>query len=1434
MECAWEALEQAGCVTRSDAERVGIFAGASLNSYWMNLISNRDVSASVDAMQIMIGNEKDHLPTLVSYKLNLRGPSINVQTACSTSLVAVSLACQSLLNYQCDVALAGASSINIPAQKGYEYREGGVMSPDGHCRAFDAAARGTVGGDGVGVVALKRLSEAVACGDDIQAVIKGSAVNNDGALRAGYTAPGVEGQAEVVAEALSNAGVEPETIAYIEAHGTGTPLGDPIEVAALTKVYGPHLKGKRRCALGSVKTNIGHLNTAAGIAGLIKTVLALKHRAIPPSLHFERPNPKLDFDNSPFYVNTSLSTWRERDVPRRAGVSSFGIGGTNAHLILEEAPRRESPEHGRSAHLLTLSARTGTALEAMTANLAAYLKQHRHTNLADVAHTLQVGRNVFNHRRALVCSDVDEAVRALEGEGPTPALTDVNEQRDRAVVMLFPGQGAQYVNMARGLYEGEQTFRLHVDYCAERLRPLLKTDLREVLFPEERNAADAARLLNQTRITQPALFVVEYALAQLWMEWGVRPAAMLGHSIGEYVAACLAGVFSLEDALTLVAERGRLMQQLPAGAMLSVRLSEDELSPLLGSELSPAAVNSPTQCVASGPRESLERLAEELSAKGVVNSFLPTSHAFHSKMVEPILREFTEQVSKIELNPPRIPYLSNVTGGWITGHQTTNPHYWARQLRRGVRFADGVAELLKDEESVLLEVGPGRALSGMVRAFPEHDAGRRSFSSLRHAQEDVPDTKQLLGALGRLWLAGVKIDWKGFYGDERRLRMSLPTYPFERQRFWIEADAHSPEQQNTQAESGRKTDVAELFSVPVWKQSVQARPMAGRDLKVKERCLVFLDACGVGAGVTERLGDAGGRVIAVSAGEGFEQIAEGRFVINPRREEDFDALLGHLSNADCYPEVMLHLWGITPEKPSASINDKIESALDTCFNSLMFLARAHWKHGFDRRAKIVVVTNNAQKVTGDEAVEPLKAPAQGLCGTLAREYPQIDCRLVDIVVPSNGDALRSLTSRLVGECFLESDETLVAYRGAHRWTQVFEALRLEELRANASVLREGGVYLLTGAQDDFQLRLAEYLAQTVRARVVFLSDSPLQERPDVEGAASMFVNADATDDAELRSAFDKVRERFGRIDGLFHSAARPSAEMVQFKKFDSSKSALASAVKSAATLKEALSREPQAFMVLHSSTTSLTGAFGLADYCAAHAFHDALAHAQSHGDEMPVLSVDWGLAQWEDWRDSVAGMFPALRGELAERRAKYGLTFEEGIEALVRLLPTSLPQVLVSAQDVQAVFREHDAFTPDVPLQPNEERLAARRYNPRLSGEYVAPRNEAEYVLAGIWQEVFGLNQVSIHDNFFDLGGNSLFGIQLMARLRKTFQMDLPMNHLFTSPTVAGLAAVITQSRSGQGELDEVERMLREIESLSAEDVELKLANDYCAVNEEK
>jgi acyl transferase domain-containing protein/acyl carrier protein len=936
LECAWEAMESAGHHSENYDGQVGVFAGTSLSTYMLGFLTHPDIARSVNIYQLGMGNEKDSLTTNVSYRLNLKGPSFAVQTHCSTSLVAVHLACQSIFTGECDMALAGGSSIRAPQKVGHLYDGEGMDSPDGRTRSFDVRAGGTSLGDGVGVVLLKRLADAIADGDFIYGVIKGSAVNNDGSLKVGFTAPSVEGQAEVVATALSRAGVDARTISYVEAHGAATRLGDPIEISALTKAFQASTDARGFCAVGSVKSNVGHLDKAAGVTGLIKAALALNHGLIPPSLNFEEPNPEIDFENSPFYVNTRLSKWESNGHPRRAGVNGVGMGGTNAHVVLEEAPRREPSGESRPWQALVLSAKTDSALQRMTENLADHLRRHPDINLPDVAYTLQVGRRVFNHRRVVVCQSLDRAVSALERLDREEVWSGIEKGRDRPVIMMFPGLGEQYGDMAGGLYRTETTFRAEVDRCCSQLEPLLGVDLRTLLFRSDevanraaaatdvkrpdlrmmlgrgkRRSGAAENELNQTRFAQPAVFVIEYALARLLMKWGLQPQAMIGHSLGEYVAACLAGVFSLEDALRLVAARARLIEGLPRGTMLAVALSEEESNAYLGPGVWLAATNGPRFCVLSGVEEEIEKVEGKLNELGVAASRLATRHAFHSEMMREIEAPFRSLLKEAQMREPRIPYVSNVTGKWIREEEARSADYWVEHLCGPVRFGEGVEELLSGSEKVMVEVGPGQSLSSFVKLHPVCKAEQAALvmSSLRSEAEVEADERGLMRLIGKLWMAGAGIDWRGFYEGERRRRVPLPTYPFERQRYWIEprkAAGELPAMPVVSAEP--KAAIADALYLPVWKDVTENIGLSkDASTEFQTSWLVLLDEGGLGERLVARLRQANQSVTAVARGMAFNRDGADRYTINAGLSADYRALIKSLPSA---PDKIIHLWNL--------------------------------------------------------------------------------------------------------------------------------------------------------------------------------------------------------------------------------------------------------------------------------------------------------------------------------------------------------------------------------------------------------------------------------------------------------------------------------------------------------------------------------------------
>ncbi|RKH53331.1 SDR family NAD(P)-dependent oxidoreductase [Corallococcus llansteffanensis] len=1434
LECAAEVLERAGHGAPASDNRIGVFAGVSMNTYLLhNLYGHPELLAGAAGYQAALGNDKDFVATRVAYKLGLRGPSLTVQTACSTSLVAVHVACQNLISYRCDMALAGGACVQVPQASGYVYEPEGILSPDGHCRAFDARAQGTVSGNGVGVVLLKRLSDALNDGDTVYAVIRGSAINNDGSLKPGFTAPSVDGQTEAITEALAMADVEPSSISYVEAHGTATPMGDPIELSALKRAF--RSASRATCALGSVKSNLGHLDAAAGVTGLIKTALALHHRKLPPSLHYSAPNPQLGLEDSPFYVNASLKDWQPpAGVPRRAGVSAFGIGGTNAHVILEEAPAREVPASTNAPQVLVLSAKTASALERATAQLATHLQAHPELPLADVAFTLQVGRRLLPHRRFLIASDALQAAQLLQDsqQQPPAFVSGFDDSDERPVVFMFPGGGAQYVLMGQSLYASLPLFRDTVDRCASLLLPLLGQDVRAVLYPPTSSADASAALLRQPRLGLPALFVTSYALAQQWLAWGLKPQALIGHSLGEYVAACLAGVFSLQDALALVCLRGRLFEQLPPGAMLSVALSEADVLPLLGDSLSLAAVNAPSLCVVSGPTFAIAALAARLRESSVEHREIAIDVAAHSSLVEPLLAEFTRVLSSLSLHAPKLPFLSNVTGTWITAQEATRPDYWARHLRQTVRFASGVETALASLGSPLfLEVGPGQTLTRLAHLSTRAHSHALVLSSMRHPQEEADDVRVLLASLGKAWLSGVPLSWDAVHAAPPR-RVLLPTYPYERQRFWVEPGRASL---SSLADPLRKQPhVADWFYLPSWKRSLPPRASAS----APRRCLVFLDALDLASSLVSRLEALGHSVFTVSPGSEYRREGSHGFVIDPRSSTGYARLLGDLSTAQSLPDLILHGWGLTA--PDAPGSDALERDLDLGFYSLLFLTQALGKQHLTESLRIVTLANGTQEVTGHEPLNAAKAAVLGLCNVIPQEHQNISCRSIDVEPPTDAAGTAALAARLVKEVLADMKDAAVAYRGTHRWVQTFEQVPQRPTTEAALPLRQRGTYLITGGLGKIGLELARHLARTVQARLVLLgrtgvptreegarmladgtADETTRERlralDELEslGAEVLVLRADVADAAQVSAALDAATARFGPLHGVIHAAGTTGDKAVRL--IDEALPTdcdwhFAPKVRGLQVLASLLEGRDLDFCILCSSLASVLGGLGYAAYASANRFMDVFAQAHGRTSAFPWISVNW-----EGWRTDAN---PARGNALGATLQELTLTPAEGVKAFEHLLSLEpVAHVLMSTGSLQARldrwtrFQEDGAAPGDTASRAN---LAHVR--PQLRTEYVAPRGELEQTIADMWQMLLGIDRVGIHDNFFELGGHSLLATQLTTRLKATFKVELPLRRLLASPTVASIADVVLQAQAEQVDDDTLAQMLADLEAMSTED----------------
>lgn len=1258
LETAWEAMEQAGHPPESIAGPVGVYAGCGMGSYfYFNICSNPELVDDVGMFLLRhTGNDKDFLSTRVSHVFDLKGPSINLQTACSTSLVAIHYAVQALRAGEVDMALAGGVTIELPHGRGYEFKENEILSPDGHCHAFDHRAQGTVFGSGAGCVALRRLSDAIADGDHIWAVIKGSAVNNDGAAKAGYLAPSVDGQSAAIVKALDDAGVAAQSIGMVECHGTGTYLGDPIEVAALTEAYRKTTDAVDFARIGSVKTNIGHLDTAAGVAGFVKAALSLHHEAIPASLGYEAPNPAIAFDGSPFSVNAALRPWPRASAPRRAAINALGVGGTNAHAIIEEAPlRAPSEESDFPFHPLLISARSRSALDANTDALVAHLRANPDLNIADVAYTLKEGRRGFEKRRVVVAETASEAADLLEAGDTRHVFTHERLGDAPEVVFMFPGGGAQYPGMARDLYETEPVFAEYMDRGLDHLQAQLSYDIRALWLPEEGAEAAAEDALKQPSKQLPLIAITEYALAQLWMSWGVTPSAMVGHSMGENVAACLAGVMTFENLIDLVLLRGQLFDTVAPGGMLSVSLSRTAIAPYLTDDLDIASVNAPDLTAISGPDHALAELQKKLSADDIEWQRIAIDIAAHSRMLDAILPKYRAFLEGLDLKAPRIPFASNRTGKMITAQNAASPAYWVDQLRGTVNFADCIDTLAEGPGRVYLEVGPGKALSSLAQ-MSAHVLPAQVLSSLRHPDQDVADDAYFLGIIGRLWACGVEADWTQIWGEARRNRVILPTYQFQRAPYFIEpgkaAAAAAPLLE-------RENDLANWGAAARWTPryaDVDIDLNAALDAMAGTKWLVFADAGKIADPVIERLHAAGHNVSVVRAGDGFADFGDDTYTIAPEQgREAYDALVAALVEKDAVPDRIAHLWLVTQDETHRPGSSFFDRNVEHGFNSLLWLGQALGGIELPGDTHLTVVTNGAAKVLDEALANPEKALISGPVGVLPREVPRLTCGSIDLDLGTIAAKRRlfgaavpagaAFCEPILEELLARPSNRVAALRAGRRLERGFGPMSLPQ--AQEPAFKQGGTYLITGGFGGIGQTIAASLLRENAARVVLLSRTPLPARADWQkpdltqtqrrrirtvqqlealGGSVVVKTADVVNVAQMRGVIEDLQSS-GGIDGVIHAAGTLDDAPVLAKTQADVEAVLAPKVQGLRVLDELLPDGAVDLMVLFASTSTATRAAGQVDYVAANDFLNAYA-ASRQGGATRVVAVNWGV--WAD------------------------------------------------------------------------------------------------------------------------------------------------------------------------------------------------------------
>jgi acyl transferase domain-containing protein/thioesterase domain-containing protein len=1273
-ELCWEALEDAGHTPERFDGQIGLFGGCGMGSYfYFNVCSHRELVDSVGLFLLRhTGNDKDFLSTRVSYTLDLRGPSVNVQTACSTSLVATHLACQSLLSGESDLALAGGSTILFPQDRGYLHKAGEVMSPTGHCHAFDHRAEGTVLSSGAGVVALRRLEDALADGDPIYALIKGSAVNNDGGRKVGYLAPSVDGQMAAMTEAYAVADIDPRTIGYIECHGTGTYMGDPIEVSALTQAFRQTTDENGFCRLASVKTNIGHLDTAAGVAGLIKAALSLQEETIPASLNFEKANPVIGFEDTPFVVNNERTEWPRTNEPRRAAVNSLGVGGTNAHVVLEEAPR-ETPSlpSSRPFQLIQLSAKNKKSLDGNGERLAKYLRANPDVDLADVSYSLERGRRAMERRRVLVARDGEEASELLEGGDPRRVFSHVVPDVQASVVLMFSGGGSQYAGMARDLHEAEPVFREHLDRGLDQLQQRTGVDFRSFFFFEEADRERAEEGLEPPSRALSAIFIVEYAMVKLLQSWGVEPDIMIGHSMGEVTAACVAGVIAFEDALDWMQTRGQVADKADPGMMLSVALPEGDLRGYLTGGCEIAAVNAPGLCVASGTIEEIDDLAKRLEEADIDIVRLATGRrAGHSRLFDPVIHEFRDFVARLDLKAPQIPIISNRTGKPLTDSEATDPEYWVQHLRHTVYFSKGIETVLQVPGRLLIEVGPGQALCSFTRQHAGAGQGANVVPSMRHRADPSPDSAYFLATLGRLWASGLDLDLARLYEGETRRRVRLPTYAWDHHSYFIDAIApQAPAEERSQLE--RIEDITDWGRRPVWR----AEELAAKESRSPETWLIFMDHAGLGQRLAKRLRARGHRVLEVHEGDAYHKRSEDQYTLAPELgRAGYDALIQDLVSTGNVPTQIVHLWLVTATerfRPGASF---FHQNIQDGFYSLYFLAKGIGDESVPTPLHLSVVSNGVQSVfSGDGPLHPEKATVLGPVQVIPRELEGVTCKSIDLHLPSRPsefvagmvDGLRRLTGRsqalgldeiadtLEAELLAPAESDIVAHRGNDRFVRRYERQPLtERAPGEPSVLSEGATYLITGGLGGLGLALADRLARELRPKLVLVGRTPLPERAEWDGwleshaatettsrrilkiraleeagAEVCVVVADVTHLDAMRVELRAVTERWGKIDGIFHTAGLVKDELIQLKRDVEIEEVFAPKVHGTIVLDALLKELGTKLLVLYSSTSAIASPAGQIDYVAANAFLDAYAHSRA-GGPVRTLAINWGI--WND------------------------------------------------------------------------------------------------------------------------------------------------------------------------------------------------------------
>lgn len=1345
----WKAVEEAGYDLTTYKEKIGLFSGAAPNNNWENSVILNKEDAEVDDVTSSQLRNVNYMSTRISHKFDLTGPSVYLNSTCSTALVAIQRACMSLLLRECNMSLAGGVYITNLPDRGYKYHEGFIFSDDGYCRAFDEKASGTVSGEGVGVVLLKRLDEAIKDGDPIHAVIKGSGINNDGSNKASYTAPGSEGQQEVILKALKMAKVPKESIGYIEAHGTGTALGDVIEMDALSRVYGE--SKQPYCAVGSVKTNIGHLISASGVAGMIKAILAMKHKQIPPTLNIEKVNPKFKLEGSPFYFNDQLQDWNPTDTPRRAGVSSFGIGGTNAHVILEEWLAPEQPRQAGKHELFVFSAKSESALNNNMRSFKKFLSENPDTNLSDAAYTLQHGRATFDYRRTLVASSVREAIVKLR----TPdnlMFTKTASGLERPLVFMFSGQGSQYAGMGKALKQFP-VFQSVVANCLRLLESYTGKDFARVWEDED--------AIHHTENCQPLLFVLEYAIAKLLIDFGYSPDLLVGHSIGEYTAACISGMISLEDALRLVVKRGELMQQAQPGDMMSVSLSRKEMLPHLKghSDLKLTASNSSELCVVAGTPEAIATLKFELESKDIRAKLLVTSHAFHSEMMRPAVSPFFHEAKNVKFQTGRIPVLSSKTGQLVTS-EMLDPGYWSDQIIDEVQFSQALEYLYEGDNAILLEVGPGSALATFARTHKNRNA-QPVYATVPKHNDDTSASSYFLQTIGKLWENNNHPNWQRIYGEEPRQRIHLSTYQFDKIPFPHIVDAEKTVRNLILGSKGISNDVSDWLHQPSWEVVSPVSEVSD------ELPMLFFQVDAVRKDSLKALFP---NATFIHFGDGFVQLNEHEYQINGGSEADFQQLFEALNLKG---EVRLAYFLSNKE------NSETDTVISHNYRSLIYLTKALGNTPQLTHVGLLMVSFGAHQIGNSDDVDPFLSLAIGACKVIDKEYHDIQARAVDF---SANDDLWSvqLKSEIHGE------ESTVAYRMGLRFSQSYKRAAVKTLEKNQNI-KNGATYLITGGTGGIGLALAGRMAQEFEGLTFIMlgrrelpaktswRDSKHEvaskfSKMEDSGATVHYFSVDLADKEAVNRIWPQLT-KIGKIDGVIHAAGTvDKGGIIQNRRPEADENLFATKVHGTIHLLNTLDVDHMDFFLLCSSSAAVKAPAGEVAYVATNNFLNSLSMRYPN-----VRSMGWNA-----WSES------GMAVDVGMVNQQNSLTDEQGYALFKKALVAQQKHLVVSSFDLED--------EPDHGHSANEESSLEKEDSANREEDTVEKR------LVRLWSTFFGRSDISPLENFFEIGGDSLKALTMINWIKEEFGIIITVQSFFDYDNIRSLTNYLEISLADQKE----------------------------------